>query len=147
VSRIAIKPALQPELFVYSFPVRVYFENTDAGGVVYHSEYLKFLERARTEWLRHLGFDHQALARQHRVAFVVFALTADFLKPARLDDTVAVSVKLESMGKVRCIFEQEIRRESEVLVKARVTVACVTGETFKPVEIPEPLRRKMEASQ
>ncbi len=147
MSRIAVKPALQPELFVYSFPVRVYFENTDAGGVVYHSEYLKFLERARTEWLRHLGFDHQTLARQHRVAFVVFAITADFLRPARLDDTVAVSVKLESMGKVRCVFEQEIRRESEVLVKARVTVACVTGEAFKPVEIPEPLRRKMEASQ
>ena len=61
MSRIAIKPTLQPELFVYSFPVRVYFENTDAGGVVYHAEYLKFLERARTEWLRHLGFDHQAL--------------------------------------------------------------------------------------
>jgi hypothetical protein len=67
VSRIAVKPTLQPALFVYSFPVRVYFENTDAGGVVYHAEYLKFLERARTEWLRYLGFDHQALARDHRV--------------------------------------------------------------------------------
>ena len=60
MSRIAVKPTLQPELFVYSFPVRVYFENTDAGGVVYHGEYFKFLERARTEWLRHLGFGHQA---------------------------------------------------------------------------------------
>ena len=63
MARIALKPTLQPELFVYSFPVRVYFENTDAGGVVYHAEYLKFMERARTEWLRHLGFDHQALGR------------------------------------------------------------------------------------
>ena len=71
MSRIVMKPTLQPELFVYSFPVRVYFENTDAGGVVYHGEYLKFLERARTEWLRHLGFDHQALARNHRVTLVV----------------------------------------------------------------------------
>ena len=145
MSRIAIKPTLQPELFVYSFPVRVYFENTDAGGVVYHSEYLKFLERARTEWLRHLGFDHQALARNHRVAFIVSSVVADFLKPARLDDTLAVSVQLESLGKVRCIFVQEIRREDEVLVKAKVTVACVTGETFKSAEIPEALRRKMEA--
>jgi acyl-CoA thioester hydrolase len=146
VSRIVMKPTLQPELFVYSFPVRVYFENTDAGGVVYHSEYLKFLERARTEWLRHLGFDHQALARDHRVVFVVTAAAIDFTRPARLDDTVAVSVRLESLGKVRCVFAQEIRRDDEVLVSARVTVACVTGENFRPTEIPEALRKKMEAA-
>jgi tol-pal system-associated acyl-CoA thioesterase len=146
MTRIAIKPTLQPELFVYSFPVRVYFENTDAGGVVYHAEYLKFLERARTEWLRHLGFDHQALARDHRVVFVVTAAHVDFTKPARLDDNLAVSVHLESLGKVRCVFAQEIRRDDEVLVKARITVACVTGEQFKPAEIPEALRRKMEAA-
>ena len=146
MSKIAIKPTLQPELFAYSFPVRVYFENTDAGGVVYHGEYLKFLERARTEWLRHLGFDHQALARNHRAIFIVTSVVADFLKPARLDDTLAVSVQLESLGKVRCIFAQEIRREDDVLVKAKVTAACVTGESFKPLEIPEALRKKMEAS-
>jgi acyl-CoA thioester hydrolase len=146
MSKIAIKPTLQPELFAYSFPVRVYFENTDAGGVVYHGEYLKFLERARTEWLRHLGFDHQALARNHRAVFIVTSVVADFLKPARLDDTLAVSVQLESLGKVRCIFAQEIRREDDVLVKAKVTAACVTAESFKPLEIPEALRKKMEAS-
>jgi acyl-CoA thioester hydrolase len=146
VTRIATKPTLQPELFVYSFPVRVYFENTDAGGVVYHSEYLKFLERARTEWLRHLGYDHQTLARDHRVFFVVSAVAVDFARPARLDDTVAVSVRLESLGKVRCVFLQEIRRDDEVLVTARVTVACVTGENMKPAEIPEGLRKKMEAA-
>jgi len=141
-----MKPTLQPELFVYSFPVRVYFENTDAGGVVYHAEYLKFLERARTEWLRHLGYDHQALARDHRVLFVVTALAIEFARPARLDDSLAVSVRLESLGKVRCVFAQEVRRDDEVLVKARVTVASVTGENMKPVEIPEGLRKKMEAS-
>jgi tol-pal system-associated acyl-CoA thioesterase len=146
MSRIVMKPTLQPELFVYSFPVRVYFENTDAGGVVYHGEYLKFLERARTEWLRHLGFDHQALARNHRVVFVVTALAIDFARPARLDDNILVSVHLESLGKVRCVFSQEIRREDEVLVKAKVTVACVTAESLKPAEIPEALRRKMEAA-
>ena len=146
MSRIAMKPTLQPELFVYSFPVRVYFENTDAGGVVYHSEYLKFLERARTEWLRHLGFDHQGLARNHRVTLIVTAIACDFMKAARLDDNVAVSVHLESLGKVRCVFAQEIRRDDEVLVKAKVTVACVNGEGFKPTEIPEPLRKKMEAA-
>ena len=146
MSRIAIKPTLQPELFVYSFPVRVYFENTDAGGVVYHAEYLKFLERARTEWLRHLGFEHQLLAREHGVVFIVTAMAIDFTRPARLDDNLAVSVRLESLGKVRCVFAQEVRRDDEVLVRATVTVACVTGGAFKPVEIPDPLRRKMEAS-
>lgn len=146
MSRIALRPRLQPELFAYAFPVRVYFENTDAGGVVYHAEYLKFLERARTEWLRHLGFDHQALAREHRVVFVVTQAAIDFLRAARLDDHLAVSVQLESLGKVRCVFNQEIRREDELLLRARITVACVTGEHFKPVEIPEALRRKMQAS-
>ena len=146
MSRIAMKPTLQPELFVYSFPVRVYFENTDAGGVVYHGEYLKFLERARTEWLRHLGFDHQGLARSHRVSLVVTSIAVDFTRAARLDDTVAVSVRLESLGKVRCVFAQEIRRDDDVLVRAKVTVACVTGDNFKPTEIPEALRKKMEAS-
>jgi acyl-CoA thioester hydrolase len=146
VSRIALKPGLQPELFVYSFPVRVYYESTDAGGVVYHAEYLKFLERARTEWLRHLGFDHQVLARDHGLVLVVTSMAVDFVKPARLDDALAVSVRLESLGKVRCVFAQEIRREDEVLVKARVTVASLAGEGLRPVEIAEPLRRKMEAS-
>jgi acyl-CoA thioester hydrolase len=145
MTKIPVKPRLQPELFVYSFPVRVYFENTDAGGVVYHSEYLKFLERARTEWLRHLGYDHQALARNHRIVFVVTQAAVDFLKPARLDDNVAVSVHLESLGKVRCVFLQEVRRDDELLVRAKVTVACVSGEQFKPAEIPEALRRKMQA--
>ena len=146
MSRIAIKPTLQPELFVYSFPVRVYFESTDAGGVVYHAEYLKFLERARTEWLRHLGYDHQALARDHRVIFVVTSLAVDYVKPARLDDSLAVSVRLESLGKVRCVFAQEVRRDDEVLLRARVTVASVVAEGMKPAEIPEGLRKKMEAS-
>jgi len=146
MTRIALKPALQPELFTYSFPVRVYFENTDAGGVVYHAEYLKFFERARTEWLRHLGFDHQALARDHRVVFAVSAISVDFVKPARLDDNLAVSVRLESLGRVRCIFDQEIRREDEVLARARVSVACLVVDSFKPAEIPAPLKRKMEAA-
>ncbi len=146
MSRIAVKPTLQPELFVYSFPVRVYYESTDASGVVYHGEYLKFLERARTEWLRHLGFDHQGLAREHRVALVVTSIAVDFVKPARLDDNVAVSVQLESLGKVRCVFVQEIRREDEVLARAKVTVACVAVQSFKPGEFPAPLKRKMEAA-
>ena len=146
MSRIAMRPTLQPELFVYSFPVRVYFENTDAGGVVYHAEYLRFLERARTEWLRHLGFEHVVLARDHGALLVVTSLAIEYLKPARLDDNLAVSVHLESLGKVRCTFVQEVRREDEVLVKARVNVACLSEGGLKPVEIPDALRKKMEAA-
>ena len=130
----------------FTWPIRVYWEDTDAGGVVYHARYLHFLERARTEWLRHLGFDHQGLARAHRSQFVVTALAVEFMKPARLDDNVSVSVRLESLGKVRCVFAQEVRREDELLVKAKVTVASLSTEGFKPVEIPETLRRKMEAA-
>jgi acyl-CoA thioester hydrolase len=146
MSRIAMRPTLQPELFVYSFPVRVYFENTDAGGVVYHAEYLRFLERARTEWLRHLGFEHQGLGREHGALLVVTSLSIEYLKPARLDDNLAVSVHLESLGKVRCSFAQEVRREDEVLVKAKVHVACLSEGAMKPVEIPDKLRKKMEAA-
>jgi acyl-CoA thioester hydrolase len=80
------------------------------------------------------------------VLFVVTSMAVDFAKAARLDDTLAVSVRLESLGKVRCVFAQEVRREDEVLVKAKVTVASLTAEGFKPAEIPEALRRKMEAS-
>jgi len=148
VTKIAVKvkPRLQPELFTYAFPVRVYFENTDAGGVVYHAEYLKFLERARTEWLRHLGHDHQALARQHRVVFVVASLSLDYLKPAKLDDNLSVTVQLDVLSKVRAEFVQEVRREAEVLTRARAIIVCVGTDTFKPTEIPDPLKRKMQAA-
>ncbi len=148
--RAAAKPLLQPDLFTFAFPARVYFENTDAGGVVYHAEYLKFLERARTEWLRHLGFTHHALSRHHGVIFVASQLAIDFVKPAKLDDAISIGVELESLGRVRVVFHQEIRREtgatSETLVRARVTVACVAVEGFKPVEIPEEMRKKLEAA-
>jgi acyl-CoA thioester hydrolase len=143
---VKVKARLQPELFTYAFPVRVYFENTDAGGVVYHAEYLKFLERARTEWVRHLGHDHQSLARSHKVVFVVASLSVDFLKPARLDDSLSVTVQLDSLAKVRCEFVQEVRREAEVLARARVSVACVSIESLRPTEIPEALHRKMQAA-
>ncbi|MDX2217679.1 MAG: tol-pal system-associated acyl-CoA thioesterase [Burkholderiales bacterium] len=145
--RAAAKPLLQPDLFGFAFPIRVYFENTDAGGVVYHAEYLKFLERARTEWLRKLGFTHQMLAKKHGVVFVASGIAADFVRPAKLDDSLAVGVQVEQVGKVRVIFHQEIRNDvDDVLVRARVTIACVSVEGFKPVAIPEELAKKLEAA-
>jgi acyl-CoA thioester hydrolase len=144
--QVAAKPLLQPDLFLFSFPLRVYYENTDAGGVVYHAEYLKFLERARTEWLRHLGFTHQLLEKKFGVALILSQVAVDFVKPAKLDDAIAVGVEIESLGRVRVIFHQEIRREEEVLVRARITVACVSCGTMKPSEIPQEVRKKLEAA-
>ncbi len=144
--RVAAKPLLQPDLFSFSFPARVYFENTDAGGVVYHSEYLKFLERARTEWLRHLGFTHQALGKKYGIIFVASQLAIDFVKPARLDDSIAIGVELESLGRVRIVFHQEIRRDEDILVRARVTIACLSADGFRPAEIPDEVRKKLEAA-
>ena len=131
----------------FIFPTRVYWEDTDAGGVVYHASYVRFLERARTEWLRKLGFTHHLLAKKHGVVFVASGIAADFVRPAKLDDSLAVGVQVEQVGKVRVIFHQEIRKDDdEVLVRARVTIACVSVEGFKPMAIPEELVKKLEAA-
>jgi acyl-CoA thioester hydrolase len=148
MAKIPLSLATQTELFAFATPVRVYFENTDAGGVVYHSEYLKFLERGRSEWLRHLGYTHAEMASRHDIIFIVTEMALAFLRPARLDDLLQVSVAVEHLGRVRVTFAQEIRleqgRESEVLVRAKVTVAAVAPESFKAREIPTALRQKMQ---
>jgi acyl-CoA thioester hydrolase len=146
MAKISLKNAQQTDLFAFSFPQRVYFEDTDAGGVVYHARYIHFFERARTEWLRHLGFNNGDLVRRHKMLWVVSEIAINFLKPAKLDDSLDVTVAVESLGRVRCSFHQEVRRGDETLVKARVTLACVTADTFKPIEIPAEVRKKMEAT-
>jgi acyl-CoA thioester hydrolase len=138
----------QPALFAFSLPVRVYFENTDAGGVVYHGEYLRFFERARTEWLRHMGFTHDLMAKQFDTIFVVNELTLTLHKPARLDDALLVTVTTESVGRVRATFLQTIALESspeDILARAKVSVASVSTGVFKPKEIPPPVRERMLA--
>lgn len=145
MAKLSLKDAQQTPLFTFDFPQRVYFEDTDAGGVVYHAQYIKFLERARTEWLRHLGFNNSDLERRYKMLFIVSEVAAEFVKPARLDDTVVISVAIENLGRVRCTFQQEIRRDDELLVKARVVVASVSADSFKPIEIPPDVRKKMEA--
>ena len=134
-----MKATTQPELFVYSFPVRVYFENTDAGGVVYHSEYLKFLERARTEWLRGFGFGQEEL-RRDGVAFVVSETTLHYLKPARLDDVVDVSVEVVHLGQASLHLAQQARRAGELLAEATIRIGCVELGTFRPCRIPNDIR-------
>ena len=130
----------------FSFPVRVYYEDTDAGGVVYYANYLKYMERARTEWLAALGFPPAALERAHGVAFVVHRVEIDYLDPARLNDALDVTVEPVERGASRIIATQEVRRGPVALTKARVALACVDSARFKPVRMPKPLIQALEAA-
>jgi len=124
---------------VFSWPVRVYYEDTDAGGVVYYANYLRFLERARTEWLRARGFEQTALARERQVAFVVTSLSIGYLKPARFNDLLEATVEPVEFGASRITLSQRVLRGAEALVDARVALACVNTVSFKPVRIPRSL--------
>jgi acyl-CoA thioester hydrolase len=123
-------------LRTFTWPVRVYYEDTDLGGVVYYANYLKFMERARTEWLRALGFEQTALARDHGMVFVVSSLAIDYLKPAAFNDELAVTVELEKLGAGQIMLMQRITRGADELATARVRIACVNTATFRPVRIP-----------
>ena len=120
----------------FQHPVRVYWEDTDAGGVVYHAQYLAFMERARSEWMRALGFGQEAL-REANLCFVVRSMSIDFRQPARLDDGLAVSVRLAQCRGASLVIAQEVRRGEELLVGAEVRVAAVSADRFRPVPIPE----------
>lgn len=128
----------------FSWPVRVYYENTDAGGVVYHSEYLKFFERARTEWLRSLGFEQTDMRAQDGVVFVIRSATVHFLRPALFNDELRVLARIVKLGRSVLEFEQEIRRGEERLVTAHIVVVCVAIQGFKPVSLPEHMRNKIQ---
>lgn len=131
----------------FSWPVRVYYEDTDAGGVVYHANYLAFMERARTEWLRALGFGQRELAEELGVLFAVRSMELDFRKPARFDDELTVTAAIENLARARIDFAQEIRAESgEVLCSGRVRVACIDGDRFRPCAIPPAIRNAAEAT-
>lgn len=120
----------------FTWPVRVYWEDTDAGGVVYYANYLKFLERARTEWLSALGLEQDRLAREEGVVFVVRRVEADYLKPARFNDRLRVESRLQHLNRVSLVMAQKILRGEEVLLAAVVKVACVAHPDFRPAKIP-----------
>ena len=126
----------------FSLPVRVYFQDTDAGGVVYHASYVNFMERARTEWMRGFGFSNAGLMKELGVVFVVRSLKLDYLKPAVLDDMLDVSVQLKAIGRSRVTLHQIVKREGEVLVEAEIHLVSIALETFKPVSVPEVLREQ-----
>lgn len=123
----------------FALAVRVYVEDTDAGGIVYYVNYLKFMERARTEWFRHKGFEKPALFREN-LMFVVHSLRIDYKRPARLDDLLAVTAKVVKAGKTFFIMEQTVRRGDELLCAAEVKVACVTRDALRPSLIPDDVR-------
>ena len=128
---------------VYALPVRVYFQDTDAGGVVYHASYVNFMERARTEWLRErYGYSNAGLMSEFGVAFVVRSLKLDYLKPALLDDMLAVSAQIKDIGRSRVTLLQSVMRGDELLVEAEIHLVCVTMDNFEPVGIPEVLRNQ-----
>lgn len=128
---------------VFSLPVRVYFHDTDAGGVVYHGSYVNFMERARTEWLRDVcGFSNGALMKEFGAVFVVRAMKIDYLKPALLDDMLAVTAQVKDIGRSRVTLVQTVRRGDELLTEGEVHLVCVALASFKPVSVPEVLREK-----
>jgi len=124
---------------MFSLPTRVYWEDTDAGGVVYHAQYVAFLERARTEWLRALGLEQERLRQDHDLVFAVRAMTLDFLRPARLDDLLQVSAAVRSCRHASVVFAQSIERAGETLLTAEVKVAVLTASDFKPRRLPDTL--------
>lgn len=130
----------------FSFPVRVYYEDTDTAGVVYYAGYLRFLERGRTEWLRALGVEQFRLAQEAGVVFAVRSLNIEYLKPARLDDVLAVLTELTLAGRAQVTLKQRIERDGETLVEATVRIACLNTKTMKPAALPAEIRRKMGAS-
>lgn len=128
----------------FEFPVRVYYEDTDAGGVVYFANYLRFMERARTEWLRRLGFDQSELRERQGILFVVRGVEATYHRPARLDDALTVQSRLTSLSRVALRFEQSIEREGETLVSGSSDVICVGADSLRPSRMPEPLMRVLQ---
>jgi acyl-CoA thioester hydrolase len=129
---------------VFKLPIRVYFQDTDAGGVVYHASYVNFMERARTEWLRAYGYTGLGMMREYGLMFVVRSLKLDYLRPALLDDMLDVSASIKELGRSRMTLHQEVRRGEELLAEGEVHLVCVTREAFKPTAIPDALRKQWE---
>ena len=147
-----MKSEQKPDAF--TIPVRIYFEDTDAGGVVYYANYLKFLERCRSEWLRGIGYDQSDLQRDPRIAFVVRSVSLEYRKPARLDELLAVRLDVEKITESQIFFRQTIRRANparacgwDELVRAKIQIVCVSSEHLKITKIPALLRSKLEAFQ
>jgi acyl-CoA thioester hydrolase len=127
----------------FSWPVRVYYEDTDAGGVVYYANYLRFMERARTEWLRELGYEQDVL-REYGTLFAVKHVDIDYHRPARFNQQLDVLSTITNMGRVSITFRQRVMHELNCLTEASVKVVCLNEATFKPRAIPETMREGLQ---
>ena len=125
----------------FSWPLRVYYQHTDAGGVVFHANYFSFMECSRTELLQSQGFDLGELARRDRVLFVVHSAQIAYHKPALLNDLLTVTAEVKHVGRVRLEFDQAVMRGEEVLASARLSLACVSAKSYRPVAVPEAIRK------
>lgn len=131
----------------FLFPVRVYYEDTDAGGVVYHANYLRFMERARTEWLRQHGFELDQLANDPGIIFVVGHIDIQYRKAARFNDELCVVTSIQKLGHASLVFAQAIYRvgdERELLTSSTVKVVCVRLDTFRSTPIPTAIRETFQ---
>ena len=134
--------ALQGE--VHRFPVRVYYEDTDAAGIVYYANYLKFIERARTEMMRLYGVEHEKARQSGGTAFIVRRCEIEYIAPARLDDALVVETRLKELGGATILLSQDVLRDATLLVRASVLVACV-GAQGRPVRLPAELRSSLSS--
>lgn len=128
----------------YRLDLRVYYEDTDAAGIVYYANYLRFIERGRTELLRTLGHDQHALM-QDGIAFAVRSVNAEYLRPARLDDLLTVETGVAALGRAQVTFAQRIRRGHELLLDAKIRVACIDPAAGRPIRMPRALHDQLSA--
>lgn len=131
----------------FSMPVRVYIEDTDAGGIVYYANYLKYMERARTECLRDAGVDLHYWQHQHRRLFVVRSVSVEYHRPARFDDLLTVNANIMTFRPASIVMEQPVYRNDELLLSSTVRLACIDADTLSPTVIPNPIREAMTREQ
>jgi acyl-CoA thioester hydrolase len=130
----------------FHWPVRVYYEDTDAGGIVYYANFLKFFERCRTEWLRALGIEQQQLRTTGGLQFVVVNVAVDYRQPARLDDELSIRAGIAELARSYIVFAQQAMRGDELLAAATVKVACLNAQTMAPARLPAALVKKINES-
>jgi acyl-CoA thioester hydrolase len=132
----------------HTIPIRIYYEDTDAGGIAYHASFIRFCERGRSEFLRNIGFTNSSLTRELGTFFVARHLEADYLKPALLDDLLLLETSIIEMKNtsfvMRQVMSKEIQGKQEIICEVKVTLVCVSANGIKPVRIPEKLREKFE---
>ncbi|MCW8824885.1 MAG: tol-pal system-associated acyl-CoA thioesterase [Gammaproteobacteria bacterium] len=128
----------------FSWPLRVYYEDTDSGGVVYYANYLKFMERCRSEWLRDLGYEQDRLIENEKLIFAVRSVAVDYRKPARFNDALTVTAVVERSGKLSIDFKQKVFRGDELLCEGQIRIASLDSDTLKPKRLPTEITKKLE---